>query len=327
MSTRAVRTAYATRPTAPARGAGRRILGAVAIAATVPYLALKTAWLAGSRIGIPDGSVLLEPGPFFTAANAVTMVMDASVVLLVLVLTRPWGIRVPAWLPAVPVFVATGLLTPIVIAFPGQLLIRALGFGADPAVVAAREPFLDPWVFNVVYGGFMVQGLALAGLFVPYARERWRRRWQGVTGVRLPSSTGVVAAAAAAAGLAVAAVYAYWAFGGTAGLGTEQAAAHSAETGVVAVVHMTCALAAGAGAMLLARGRGLRARWPLALAWVGSSAALCWGTWVLLASLGPQLDGGEGPSSAALLAYASQMITGSLAAVVVSRFLISRREG
>ncbi|MEU9084246.1 hypothetical protein [Streptomyces sp. NPDC048357] len=327
MSTRAVRTAYATRPPAPAPGAGRRILGAGAIAATVPYLALKTAWLAGSRIGIPDGSVLLEPGPFFIAANSVTLAMDASVVLLVLVLTRPWGIRVPGWLLAVPVFVATGLLTPIIMAFPGQLLIRALGFGSDPDSAAAREPFLDPWVFNVVYGGFMVQGLALAGLFVPYARERWSRRWQGVTGARLPSSTGVVAAAAAAAGAAVGAVYAYWAIGGTAGLGAEQAAAQSAETGVVAVAHAMCALAAGAGALLLARGRGLRARWPLALAWVGSAAALSWGAWVLIAALGPQPDGGEGPSAAALLAYAGQMITGSLAAVVLSRFLISRREG
>ncbi|WP_404960785.1 hypothetical protein [Streptomyces sp. 147326] len=335
MSTRAVRTAYATRPPAPAPGAGRRILGAVAIAATVPYLALKAAWLSGSRIGIPDGSVLLEPGPFFTAANSLTLAMDASVILLVLVLTRPWGVRVPAWLLAVPVFVATGLLAPIVTAFPGQLLIRALGFGEEPAAAAARQPFVDPWVFNVVYGGFMVQGLALAGLFVPYARERWGRLWQGVAvgvqsdGVRgrLPSSTGVVAAAAAAAGLAVAAVCAYWAFGGTAGLGAEQAAAHSAETGVVSAVHGMWALAAGAGALLLARGGGLRARWQFALAWVGAGATLTWGAWMLTASLGPQLDGGEGPSAAALLAYAGQMITGSLAAAVLTRFLISRREG
>ncbi|MDX3540674.1 hypothetical protein PV721_41590 [Streptomyces sp. MB09-01] len=335
MSTRAVRTAYATRPPAPAPGAGRRILVAVAIAATMPYLALKTAWLSGSRIGIPDGSVLLEPGPFFTAANSVTLAMDASVILLVLMLTRPWGMRVPAWLLAVPVFVATGLLTPIITAFPGQLLIRALGFGADPAAEAAREPFLDPWVFNVVYGGFTVQGLALAGLFVPYARERWGRLWRGVRvaapsdGVRgrLPSSTGVAAAAAAAAGLVVAAVYVYWAFGGTAGLGAAEAAAHSAETGVVSAVHGMCALAAGAGALLLARGGGLRVRGPLALAWVGAGATLTWGAWVLIASLGPQLDGGEGPSSAALLAYAGQMITGSLTAAVLTRFLTSRREG
>ncbi|MEV7523629.1 hypothetical protein [Streptomyces sp. NPDC091371] len=311
----------------PGPGSGQRILRAVALAATVPYLALKTAWLAGSRIGIPDGSVLLDPEPFLMAANAVTVAMDACVILLVLLLTRPWGMRVPAWLLTVPVFVATGLLTPIATGFPGQLLIRLLGFGADPAVKAAREPFLDPWVFNVVYTGFAIQGLALAGLFVPYARERWGRRWQGVLGARLPSSTGVVAAAAAAAGLVVAAVYFYWALGGTAGLGAERAGAYWPETAVVSAVHGMCALAAAAGALLLARGGALRARWPLGLTWIGAGAALTWGTWMLAVSAGPQLDGGEGPTAAALLIYAGQMITGSLAAAVLTRFLISRREG
>ncbi|MEJ8644856.1 hypothetical protein WKI68_33535 [Streptomyces sp. MS1.HAVA.3] len=63
----------------------------MALAATVPYLALKTAWLAGSQIGIPAGSVLSEPGLFLTVANSVTLAMDACVILLVLVLTRPWA--------------------------------------------------------------------------------------------------------------------------------------------------------------------------------------------------------------------------------------------
>lgn len=158
------------------------MLRAVALTATVPYLGLKTVWLCGSHLGIPEGSVLRDPGPFFMAANSVTLAMDACVILLVLVFTRPWGIRVPGLLLTVPVFVATGLLTPILFAFPGQLLVRALGFGTDPVVQAARVPFLDPWVFHVVYTGFTVQGIALAALFVPYARERWGWAWRGVTG-------------------------------------------------------------------------------------------------------------------------------------------------
>lgn len=170
------------RPSASRPGSGRRILGAVALAATVPYLGLKTVWLCGSHLGIPEGSVLREPGPFFNTANAVTLAMDACVILLVLVLTRPWGIRAPGPLLTVPVFVATGLLTPILLGFSGQLLVRALGFGAERMGQAAREPFLDPWVFHVVYTGFSIQGLALAALFVPYARERWGRAWRGVTG-------------------------------------------------------------------------------------------------------------------------------------------------
>ncbi|OEJ31444.1 hypothetical protein [Streptomyces subrutilus] len=333
MTTRAVHATYATQPPAPGPGTGRRILRAVAIAATVPYLGLKTAWLAGSQIGIPAGSALSEPSLFFTAANSVTLAMDACVILLVLVLTRPWGMRIPSWLLTVPVFFATGLLAPILLGYPGQLLIRLLGLGAEPAAASGQRPFLEPWVFHVVYTGFTVQGLALAGLFVPYARERWGSRRQGAPGAgispdgvrgRLPSSTGVAAAAAAAAGLAVAVVQAYWAFGGTAGLGAGRAAVYSAEAGVATAVHGVCALAAGAGAVLLARGGRLGARgrrWALGAAWIGSGAALSWGTWVLIAALGPELDGGEGPGAVLLLTYAGQMITGLLSAAVLVRFL------
>ncbi|MFE9482103.1 hypothetical protein ACFYNM_26275 [Streptomyces spororaveus] len=315
------------RPSPSRPGTGRRILRAVALAATVPYLGLKTVWVCGSHLGIPEGSVLREPGPFLIAANSVTLVMDACVILLVLVLTKPWGIRVPGPLLTVPVFVASGLLTPILLGFPGQLLVRTLGFGTEPAAGAAREPFLDPWVFHVVYTGFTVQGLALAALFVPYARKRWGRAWRGVTGERLPSSTGVVAAAAAAVGLTVAGVLAYWACGGPAGLGAERAAAYCADTAVVSAVHAVCALAAGAGALLLARGGTLRARWPLALAWIGAAATLSWGAWMMIASLGPQLDGGEGPTAPTLLIYAGQMITGLLTGTVLIRFLTTRRPG
>lgn len=339
MTTRTVHPTYAPRPQAPRPGAGRRTLRAVAVAATLPYLTLKAAWLAGSRTGIPDGSVLAEPGTFVVLANSVTLLMDACVIVLVLLLTQPWGMRVPSWLLTVPAFAASGLLTPIVLGFPGQLLIRVLGFGADPSGSAEREPFLDPWVFNVVYGGFIVQGIALAGLFVPYARERWgwgRSPAADRTGggaertaaaTRATASTRVVAAVAALGSAGVAAAYFFWAFGGTAGMGAERAASWSAEAGVVSAVHAVCALAAGAGALLLASDRGRRARWPAALAWVGSGAALGWGLWSVIASLGPQFDGGEAPSGAAQLIYAGQMATGVLAAVVLTRFLTRRSEG
>ncbi|MFF4851355.1 hypothetical protein [Streptomyces sp. NPDC001194] len=307
-------------------GAGREALKAVALAATVPYLVLKSAWLSGSRVGIPDGSPLLDAGMFLTAANAVTLAMDASVVVLVLLLTRPWGMRVPPWVLTVPAFTATGLLTPILVAFPAQQLIRAVDQGGPAYAGEGVRPFLDPWVFTVVYTGFCVQGLALAGLFVPYARKRWGRRWQGVLGRGLPSPTGVVAGAAAVGGLVVAAVHVYWAFGGTAGPGEERAAAHTATEGVVSGVHALCALAAAAGALMLVRGGSRAARWPLALTWIGSAAALCWGLWPWLASLGPQLDGGEPAAAAVQLIYAVQMITGICAAAVLTRFLASRRE-
>ncbi|MFH7597172.1 hypothetical protein WDV06_19025 [Streptomyces racemochromogenes] len=326
-ATHAMSTTSTTPPSVPRPGTGHRILRATALAATLPYLTLKAAWLGGSRIGIPEGSVLLRAGAALTVGNAVTLAMDACVILLVLVLTRPWGMRVPGWLLTVPVFVATGLLTPIVLGYPAQLLVKALGMGAGEAARAAREPFLEPWVFAVVYGGFIIQAIALAGLFVPYARRRWGRLWQGAPGRRLPSSTGVVAGAAALAGATAAAAQAYWAFGGTAGLPAERAAAYSAETGVVSGVHAMCAVAAAAGAVMLARGGARRARWSPALTWIGSSAALSWGAWTLIAVLGVNLGEDEPSTTAFLLAYADQMITGLLAGAVLVRHLRAPRGG
>ncbi|MEU9109049.1 hypothetical protein AB0D54_32935, partial [Streptomyces xanthophaeus] len=253
----------------------------------------------------------------------------ACVILLVLVFTRPWGMRVPAWLLTVPVFVATGLLTPILFGFSGQLLARALGFGADADADAdgagGQQPFLDPWVPDLVYAGFTVQGLALAGLFVPYARERWGRLWQGVPGERLPSSTGVMAAAAAVVGAAVGGVHLYWAFGGTAGLAEERVASWSVDASVGSVVHGVCAVAAGAVAVLLARGGRRGARWPLAVAWTSSAAAVCWGLWMLTAYAGQDFGPAEETTAVMYLPYAGQVITGLLSAAVLTRFLISRR--
>ena len=96
-------------------------------------------------------------------ANSVTVLMDAAVIVLALLLTRPWGLRVPAWLLALPVWVATGLLAPIMAGFPVQLAVDALG-GPANTTAADGEPFLDVWVFGVVYTGFIVQGLTLGAL-------------------------------------------------------------------------------------------------------------------------------------------------------------------
>lgn len=66
-------------PTLPARsvraGRLRRILRGVAIAACVPYLLLKTAWVFGSHIGIPEGSRLLDADTPLLVGNAAGVLM------------------------------------------------------------------------------------------------------------------------------------------------------------------------------------------------------------------------------------------------------------
>lgn len=126
--------------------------------------------------------------------------------------------------------------------------------------------------------------------------------------------------------LAVAAAYVYWGFGGTAGQNPTQIARYSSDSGVVSVAHAICALAAGAGSVWLAQGGSRRARGPLAVAWIGSSATLSWGMWLAVALLGAGSGPDERPTAATVLLYAAQMIIGLLAVTVLTRFLAARRE-
>lgn len=148
-------------------------------------------------------------------------------IVLALLLTRPWGLRVPVWLLALPVWGATGLLAPIIVGYPLQVVIRLLGGTVARPEDAAREPFLDEWVFGVVYTGFIVQGLTLGALFVLYARDRWGHLWRGQVW-ELPASSPTRPAQQAAAVVAsLLALFPFtthllWACGVTAGLNEAQ---------------------------------------------------------------------------------------------------------
>ena len=301
-------------------GRTRRILRAVAVVSCVPYLALKAAWVAGSHVGIPEGSSLLDDRLTMAVINGLSMLLDSAVIVLALVLTRPWGLRVPAWLLAFPVWVATGLLAPVMAGFPAQLVVRA--FGAGGASPAGREAFLDAWVFAVVYTGFIAQGLALGGLFVLYARGRWGHVWRGRVWDLPVGAVGpahrALAVAAAVLALPPLTLHALWACGVSAGLGEGRAADRGGEFHVLEALYVVFLLAAVAGAVLLAfrRGRALPVAVPLSLVWVGSGAVACWGGWLSLASLGGPADLADRPTPLMNLAYAGQMLVGLLVAAI-----------
>ncbi|MFC9510193.1 hypothetical protein [Streptomyces sp. NPDC057002] len=299
----------------------RRILRAVAVLSCVPYLGLKAAWIAGSHIGIPEGSALLDDRVGMAVINGLSVLLDSSVIVLALVLTRPWGLKVPAWLPAFPVWVATGLLAPIMTGFPAQLVVKAFGSGAAPAA-QGHDTFLHAWVFTVVYTGFILQGIALGALFVLYARDRWGHLWRGrvwelPVGVVGPAHRALAVAAAVLA-LPPLTVHLLWACGVAAGLSEGRAADRAADFYVLEAVYVLFLLAAVAGGLLLAfrRGRALPVAVPLGLAWVGSAAVACWGGWLSLASLGGVEDLADRPTPLMSLAYAGQMLVGFLVAAI-----------
>ncbi|WP_327357021.1 hypothetical protein [Streptomyces sp. NBC_01304] len=307
-------------------------LRATAIAACLPYLALKVTWITGSHLGIPENSTLLDHRSAMIVANTATVLMDACVIVLALLLTRPWGQRAKAWLLVIPVWVAGGLLTPIMTGFPVQLLVRALG-GSVKTDDPAGKAFLDGWVFGVVYTGFIVQGLALGALFVAYARRRWGHLWQGrvweLPGSPTRPAQQTVAVAAAVFALLPLVVHVQWALGSTAGLSEGRAQERTSDFYVLEALDVAFVALAVAGALMLAFriGRPLPVKVPLAMAWVGSAVLACWGGWLNIASLTGVDDPADRPTALMNLTYSGQMIVGMLVAAIGAYFFAERTAG
>ncbi|MCK7621947.1 hypothetical protein MUU72_02200 [Streptomyces sp. RS10V-4] len=311
------------------------VLRAVTLAACLPYLALKAVWLGGGHLGIPARSPLRGDGGTLMAFNALTVVMDAAVIVLAFLLTRAWGRRVPGWLLAVPVWAATGLLAPIAVVFPVQELAGAFTGGSGAARGGGDAALVAPWVWTVVYTGFLVQALALGALFVRYARERWGRLWRGPLAA-LPegparSAGRLVAGAVAVPAVLPAVMHLLWAAGGTAGLPAVRAAARTLDDRLTAAGFALFALVTVVAVALLGYGGGARRRGgrlpllvPLAGAWVGSGALAGWGGWLLLTALAAPAGDPSLPTPLMNLTYAVQMITGMLVAAAGAYFFTAR---
>jgi hypothetical protein len=304
------------------------------MAACVPYLSLKIAWASGSRIGIPDGSSLLEHRSAMIAGSVESALLDSLVVVLVLLLTQPWGRRVPGWILVVPFWTATGLLTPIVVGYPLQLGARLLGGYTAPTGGAAARPFLHEWVFTVVYTGFIVQALALGALFALYARARWGRLWQGrISGLarRQGPMRGVQRAAsllASAMVLVPLGTHLLWATGSRSGLTSPQIADRTSDFYALEATYVVLAVMTLAGLLLVALpGAGaLPLRVPLLLAFVGSAALGCWGGYLMLTALGDDDDPSRRISELMNLTYTAQLLTGVLVFTVGAYYFAERAE-
>jgi hypothetical protein len=262
----------------PSRAAGIGRLGAAAawISAIccLPYLVLKVVWTAGLPVGIADRSVLHIHG--WAAANALMAAIELAGLLLVLALTRPWARRWPTWLLLFPVWVGTGLLFRVVV---GAAL-AGLSLPSSHTSGGSLGGF-QPWVFVMVYASFAGQGAALAIAFACYVRARWGRLLGERTGevvarraarVRSWPEDHLAELAEAVAGLAVAvaAVFCYWAVGGSFGL----SGAQPHPSWALEVSGVAGAVIAVAGLLGLAGRWGHQTRFwlPVALAWVGSGS-------------------------------------------------------
>lgn len=254
-----------------------RLGGYGAALALAPYLVIKVSWVIGSLVGLaPIGAGFDLAG--WVVLNTVTVGMAATGIAVALALVRPWGARLPGRPLVFCAWVGTGFLVPLLpYAVLGSLLLPS---DDGPKGGADDGPAMPGWEAVLVQIGFVGMGLGLAVALPAYLRRRWPGVFAGRTGdggswpLRVPPWPAVTS-------VAIAAVWLYWAAGGTAGI------AHPAErdltgrllTGVLG----GWSLLAAAATWMIVRGRPARLsrRVPLALAWLGAGALFAWSAWKL----------------------------------------------
>ncbi|MEH3032958.1 MAG: hypothetical protein PGN07_02695 [Aeromicrobium erythreum] len=247
-----------TSPTVPPVSRTRIVVSVLAVVGTLPYLGLKLLWLTGSRVGLKDPD--FGRSATMHAVNAATFVMDAVAIVLAVALVTGLRHRLPTPVLLAPLWVATGLLAPILVIVPLQVVV-----GVPESSGAAAGAIAD-WVYALVYAGFLWQGTFLLLGLVLFCRERWR----SVAGRPAPAAPATSWSWLAGALLLVAAIALVLDALDRPAVAWPNLAG---DLGALAV--------AGLGLALLHRGGSRRAVVATTL-WVGSGATLTWGLYQLL---------------------------------------------
>lgn len=243
----------------------RRSLATGAVIATLPYSALKVAWLSGSRIGLSDSS--FGTSTTMHVLNGATLGLD--LIALALAVTFFGGARAPKWFVLPTMWVGYGLLGQILVIVAPSVLVQVL---TTPAQSGDSASPIEPWVYGAVYTGFSGLGLCLLPAFAIYAWQRWgnERGWGerlgGVPRGRLPMVS------TAFTGLLVLA------------LATRSGFADSAAEAVGPAADALIGLIALGALRASATGRPgrLRRATPLAAVWTASGAWTAWGAYDLV---------------------------------------------
>jgi hypothetical protein len=255
----------------------RAVAGYGTVIAAMPYLLIKIAWTLG--FFLPTGQM---GDASWRAVNAATAVCAAVGILLALAFCMPWGERLPAWLVALPAWVGSGLLVPMLLVAP---VLSPAAFFRDRQAGAA-----DIWAYEQILITVSLVGVAI-GLplaFAAYVRSRWPEAIGGrIIHQDMPGHTRqmqislgrLVAGGCIAVGL----IRGFWAVGGTLGLDAVLLANRDLWWHLLSLSTSVWAFA-GAWGVLVLTSRS-EPRWclpPMAAAWVSSGMLFSYSLYDLL---------------------------------------------
>lgn len=250
--------------------------------AVLPYLVIKIAWTFGlflpaAHMGEPSWRVI----------NAVTVVVALIGIGLAFAFAMPWGERLPTWLVALPIWIGTGLLVPMLILAP---VLGPAAMSRDQDAGAA-----DVWVYEQV---LVMVSLVGAGIGLPlaltgYVRARWPEALGGPLAVEsVPGHSRqlqrTLAGIVAVGCILLAAVKGYWAAGGTLGLNPEALGHRDLWWHVLSLSTSAWALAGAWGLLSL-----VNARWsgtfvvPMVTTWVASGMLFSYSLYAALSGTRP----------------------------------------
>ncbi|MET7424962.1 hypothetical protein [Dactylosporangium sp. NPDC005555] len=295
-------------------GRGRSVAGWTAVGAAAVYVALKGSWVAGGTFGVDDlGDVTRGAWAFDNLVTGGLAVVGIGIALAAI---RPWGMRVPVWLVAVPMWVGAGLLAPFVVLMPAGAALQAAGWW-DPTPPPQGDPALAPWTFVVVYGSFVVLGAAL----VLHARDRCRPGVGGIVG-QVPLAW---VAAVIAAGLAL--LRLSWVVGGTAGL--QRGSGRDAWLRLQDTVTAAQFLCAAIGLLVMVHRWGPRRRFavPLVATWLGAGGMVAGGVLSMPTILAGERWTAQGQTFAGYATATFLTCVAGALISVVALFLLVERAG
>ncbi|MFY0784194.1 hypothetical protein AB1K18_28700 [Peribacillus simplex] len=291
----------------------RRFWGYGAAIAVMPYLLIKIAWTFG--LFMPTEQM---GDPSWRTANAVTMVLAAVGILLALAFSMTWGERLPAWLVALPVWVGTGLLIPMLLLAP---VLGPAAMKHDQQAGAANV-----WVYEQI---FVMVSLVGVGICLPfalagYAKARWPEAFADPIDIELLAGNSqklhiTLARLVAAGCILLGFIKLFWAVGGTIGINPAMLDNRDLWWHLLSLSTGVWAFAGAWGLLVLTTRRGSKRFFPpMAAAWISSGMLFSYNLFNRLSATRPDAQ----PALEYPLAYVLTTELGSVLGVMMGIIIL-----